>query len=142
MKPKVVFFQITKPIQKVLKIAKTAEVHFIEKIPLCILAPTEEAAKFIDEALWKEPLLSFLPHSIVDHTTEELVFITTKKELASSVNHLFNLCQDPSFQTTLTYEFDDTTSPEKKTISEKKFKAYKEQGLILELHNYSEGIIS
>jgi len=136
MAQKVIFLQINKPAQKILKISQAALYHFQKKMPLCFLAPNDIAQKYVDELLWKEPLLSFVPHVSAKDPTTELIVISTEMKNQNQASHIFNLTtialewQDNMH---IIYEFDDQTTPEKKALSQIKYKQYRHKNCIIEL---------
>ena len=129
--PRIVFFQIKTAQQKLQKLSQTAYHHFDRKISLCIITPNDEAKKFVDELLWKEPLLSFLPHG---NSPDDLIAITSKKENLNKATHFFNLRPNALFvkNNYIIYEFDDQTSLIKQELSQKKYREYREKGYIIE----------
>ena len=132
--PKVIFFQIKKPLDKLLKITKTAYLHFENKKHLLFLASDDKVEKYIDDLLWKEPKFSFLPHVISDTYTSELVAITKKNININNALYIFNLSSDPFFHFScrVIYEFDDYSDKKRALISKKKFQVYREKGYLIE----------
>ncbi|KPK33346.1 MAG: hypothetical protein AMS24_01420 [Chlamydiae bacterium SM23_39] len=133
--PKIIFIEVKKSLEKIIKIIQIAKWYFEKsysnpslKKNLIFLVSDEKSKKFVDDLLWKEPKISFIPHSI-----DIFDFITiTKKELEA--NYIFNLTENPIsiLPKEIIYEFDDQTEPKKIKISKKKFKFYKEKSLSIE----------
>jgi DNA polymerase IIIc chi subunit len=133
-KTKVIFFQIKNSIEKLIKITKTASVHFEDKKKLFFLTSDEKSSKYVDDLLWKEPMFSLLPHVISDIPTNDFLVITQKKENLNETKAVFNLTSTPFFEfpCSVIYEFDDVTDKKKHTISKSKFTAYREKGYLIE----------
>lgn len=122
---KVIFYNIKTPKQKLIRLTQTAQSHFNSKTALCIICSDETAQKFVDELLWKEPILSFLPHG-----SSDLIAIGNKNFNPNNATHFFNLDSSPLLLKNIftVYEFDDQTSLVKAEISQKKHKSYREKG--------------
>jgi DNA polymerase-3 subunit chi len=136
MSQKVIFFQIIKAAQKIAKIAQAANYHFNKKLPLCFLAPNDIAQKYVDELLWKEPILSFIPHVIGNEPLEDIIVITKDIKNINKAKHIFNLTSMPVEMTediSVLYEFDDQTADEKKIMSQNKYKHYRLKNYNIEL---------
>lgn len=131
---KVVFFQIKKSSEKLLKISQTATNHFENKKHLLFMVPDEKVLKYVDDLLWNEPKFSFLPHVISDIPCDDLIVITQKNFNPNRSLHIFNLTQNPIFDLSCSviYEFDDSSDNLRFSISQKKFNTYKEKGFFIE----------
>jgi DNA polymerase IIIc chi subunit len=133
--PKAIFFTVQSAQDKVKKIFQTAKEHFGKKEPFLLLVPDMAAATFIDEWLWKMEETSFLPHTITEESSEELIVISPLQ--APHERHfLFNLCSPPPQfheKIKIVYEFDDSSSPLKSELSKKKFSFYREKDFLIEL---------
>lgn len=128
---KVIFFQVNNIQEKILRIAKIANIHFLKKMDLFIYS-SELALNYLDEILWKEPQLGFLPHSI--NEPKELIHIGTRQEDLNQASHILNLqpmALTEPLESQVIYELDDNTSLSKKTLSTEKFKVYKEKGILI-----------
>lgn len=132
--PKIIFFQVKKPSDKLLWVTKTATLHFENKKPLLIIVSDDKALKFVDELLWKEPQFSFLPHSSLEVLSNDLIVITQKKLNLNKAQYVFNLSSEPftDFSCSVVYELDDQIDNIKILQAKKKFKFYKELGYLIE----------
>lgn len=133
--PRVVFFQIRSPQEKLLRLAETAAFHFERKEHLILFVEDEKAAQFVDDFLWKFPESSFLPHVVSEEAADDYIVIRRVKKNIGSACFAFNLCPTPLFindPLKIIYDFDDSTSPNKKQFSELRFEAYKKSGSIIE----------
>ena len=108
---RVVFFQVNDNHSKLKIIVETAQTHFKKKEPFLIIVEDDMALKFVDDLLWKLPSSSFLPHSIAESETSELITLTKCKK---------NL------------KFEDLTAPIKKNLSSLRYDAYKGAGFLIE----------
>lgn len=126
MKAKVIFLEVKKNQEKLLKILSIAKYHLETKKKILFFVSDEKSEKFIDELLWKEPIFSFIPHSIDE---KDIIVISQKK--IKKAHYIFNLTQEPLEDIPLfgIYEFDDTMDKERMRISKKKFYFYKEKNL-------------
>ena len=129
--PKVIFLQIKKSLEKLLKITKIANLHFDNKKRLLFLVADDKAQKFIDDFLWKEPNFSFLPHSCSEKSRETIII---SQKIVSNINYIFNLTSDPIVDLCCLgiYEFDECTDLPKMRNAKRKFKFYKEKNLTIE----------
>ncbi len=117
--------------QKIKAICSTVEHHFLLEDSLLILAPSEEAAAYLDQLLWRFPESSFLPHAIAQQPTEERIAITTREENLNQARVLLSLLPNLSSiwqQFPHVYELMDTTHPEKQILSENRLKQYQKLG--------------
>lgn len=121
---KVVFFNVKKPLDKLVKLVKCAKLHFEKKKALVFLVSDKKSEQFLDHLLWKNA--AFLPHTVPEGPTKELIIISPQKEPLNNAKHIFNLTAetlDPKeFQ--VIYEFDDGSNWQKKALSKKKFAFY------------------
>lgn len=131
---KIVFFQIKKSSEKLLRITQIASNHFENKKHLLFLTPDEKALKFVDDLLWNEPKFSFLPHVTSDVLCEELIVITQKPINLNHSQCIFNLTQEPilDLPCSIIYEFDDATDKNRSSVSKKKFQTYREKNFLIE----------
>ena len=132
--PKIIFFQIKKANDKLLSITKTAATHFENKKQIIFLVENETSLKYLDELLWKEPKFSFLPHTISDLPSEDYVVLSYNKTNINKAPYTFNLTPEPLIDVhcNAIYEFDDQTDKNRASITKKKFKFYKDLGLVIE----------
>lgn len=98
---------------------------------ILIAVPSNEAALYIDQLLWKLPEESFLPHAVVNFPTKERIAITTSpsniNQAAILINLMPNLHPNPG-PVSLIYELLDSTSKEKEAVSLQKKAAYATAG--------------
>lgn len=126
--PRVIFFLVKEVKVKLQKIIQVSQFHFSKREHLLLSVQDPTAIKFLDELLWKEPEESFLPHSISDLPTEDLLVLTMQKKNLNRSKYLFNLCPTPLLfetQSKIIYELEDATSPNKHLLSQQRIQAYK-----------------
>jgi DNA polymerase-3 subunit chi len=126
---KVFYFSVANASAKIQALIRTVTAHFLKKEKIHIFVPDLKTLNFVDSLLWKEPLESFLPHSI-----EERDFVTISMEATPSSSVVFNLSPNayPPTETLKTlYELEDTSHPQKKTAFQQKFTDYQKKGWIL-----------
>lgn len=116
---------------KIQRLCKVIQELFLQRKRVLVLAPTMEAAIYLNQLLWKYAEESFLPHVYSDMPSKEAVVITTDKESANKAEIQINLCAQPyesygKFE--CMYEFFDETSPEKAEQSKQRYSWYKEKG--------------
>jgi DNA polymerase IIIc chi subunit len=125
---RVIFFQIKTPLDKVQCLTSTAQNHFSKKERLIIFVENDASLEYVDNLLWKFPAASFLPHSIAETDIQEWIAITKGKKNFNNAHYAFNLCSTPllieGFR--VIYDFEDTTSPNKKLLSQSRFDTYKQ----------------
>lgn len=129
MKTKVHFLKVVDNQTKLLRICQTVQKHFDQNTPVLILVPTLEAARYIDELLWKTPPESFLPHAIAEGPTTECIAISTDSQRVNQAKVLVNLCQTVptnymDFHTI--YELYDQTHPSKEELSRQRHAFYQQ----------------
>ncbi len=137
-RPRVVFFQVRSPSDKIARIAQTAESHFSQRERLLLLAEEDKALAFVDELLWKYPGESFLPHAIVEADCEDWIALSKIKKNFNQAKVVFNLCPTPLFldcHLRIIYDFDDASSSQKKALSQIRFEAYKQANFTIESRN-------
>ena len=129
-----IFFQVQNAQAKMDRMTETAKFHFQRKEPLLFFVESEKAEKFLDELLWKMPPHSFLPHGPSDAPTQELIAITKTKVNVNAAHFAFNLCPTPLLLAgfKLIYDFEDLSSPGKKSLFALRFNAYKQAKMGLE----------
>lgn len=121
---RVILFQVRDPKLKLKRVAEAAQEHFFRKERIALICEDEKTAQFVDDLLWKLP--PFLPHTLAP--TQEPVAITWEKINPNEARVAFNLCSTPLLMEgpwRLIYDFEDLTSPAKRTLSELRFDAYK-----------------
>ncbi|HEV8051477.1 MAG TPA: DNA polymerase III subunit chi [Parachlamydiaceae bacterium] len=132
---RVCFIRVTDNASKLQKLCAMIHDHFIKKDKVLIVVPSTEAAKYIDQLLWRMPEESFVPHAIASGATKEQIAITTNLTNLNSasvlVNLLSNIHPNPG-PVDLIYELLDLTSKEKEEISRKKQDNYRNAGHVVE----------
>lgn len=132
---RVVFFQVRDNASKLKRIVETAHSHFEKKEPILILVEDDRSASFVDELLWKMPETSFLPHVAADNAVTDLIAIAKIKKNLNNAPIAFNLCPTPLLiegPFRIIYEFEDLTTPHKKSLSSLRYDAYKGAGHLIE----------
>jgi DNA polymerase IIIc chi subunit len=132
--PRVVLFQVADSAAKIRRIVETARSHFIKKEPFLFFVEDENALKFIDELLWRMPATGFLPHSPSAESTSERIAITATKSNVNHAHYAFNLCPTPLLlpDFKIIYDFEDFSTPSKKSFSSLRFNAYKQAKMPIE----------
>lgn len=126
--PKVNFLTVADNASKLKQLCQVVNQHFSKGESVLIAVPTQEAAIYLDQLLWKMPEESFTPHLISNAFTEEKVAITTATNNVNRATVLLNLLptiHPNSNEFELIYELYDQTSPEKEELSKKKQAQYK-----------------
>ena len=128
---RVIFLQAKENGQKVRHLCEQAQEHLAKKHKLIFYSDSEKALEYIDNLLWSTPSLGFIPHEITHSESDQLIILTSSLANLNSSNAIFNLSNQPITSPdpmiSIIYELDDATSPAKKTISQKKFEAYKQE---------------
>ncbi|MEI8366096.1 MAG: DNA polymerase III subunit chi [Parachlamydiaceae bacterium] len=128
----VCFLRVTDNISKQERLCRVVHNHFAKNYRVLILAPTIEAAKFLDALLWKIPKESFTPHVIANTTTKERIVITTAAANINQATVLVNLSGSiPGFLSgvEIVYELLDLTAPDKEAASRLRQAAYSQAGI-------------
>lgn len=129
--PNVIFLSVKDNASKIARICETVHHHFELKEHLLILVPSEEAAKYIDQLLWRFPEESFLPHSYTNKASKDLVTITTQLKNLNESSILFNLCPEVSLisqEFKKIYDLFDETHPQKLQLSQQRESIYHTRG--------------
>jgi DNA polymerase IIIc chi subunit len=129
---KVFLISAKNPQDKILKLGIMAKKYFNKKEALVFLVEDEKAANFLDKLLWEIPKESFLPHACSDFLKEN-TFLYVSKNIISfeRVHSFFNLRKSPLIpdrEVCRIFEFEDTSTPEKKKICVEKFGTYQKLG--------------
>lgn len=128
-KLKVVFFPVKDTSTKLSKICQTALSHFEKKEHFLIIAANHTALDFIDHLLWRLPEESFLPHTMTDMPSKDLICLSLEKTNINQASYVFNLLSEPLFMqddyVKTIYEFEDMTSPDKQKSSKERYMAYR-----------------
>lgn len=126
---KVHFLRVTDATAKLNAICQITHKHFNKGEAILIVVPSQEAAVYIDQLLWRQPGDSFMPHAIANTPTRELVAITTSAINVNQAKVLFNLCPDiPSTLTeySIVYDLMDLSHPAKEQLSLSRQSAYQQ----------------
>lgn len=132
---KVYFLRVVNTTSKLNGICQTTHKHFRKKEAVLIAVPSQEAAMYIDQLLWRLPVDSFLPHSIANEPIQELVAITTTTINVNQAKIIINLCPDIPKNVTgysMIYDLLDLTHPTKEQLSLHRQSAYQTLGYSLE----------
>jgi len=129
---KVFLISAKNPQDKILKLGMIAKKYFNKKEALVFLVEDEKAANFLDNLLWETPKESFLPHACSDFLKEN-IFLYVSKNIISfeRVHSFFNLRKSPLIpdrEVCRIFEFEDTSTPEKKKVCVEKFGTYQKLG--------------
>src|ERR1700738_1610370 len=111
----VTFLKVSNSQEKIKAICSTVEQHFLKGETILLLAPTEEAANYLDQLLWRIPEAGFLPHAVVREKSQERIAIVTVEENFNQATVLISLLPQVSFlwqQFTDVYELLDGTQPD------------------------------
>ncbi len=122
---KVFFLKAYTAQEKLKLIQETAQTLFQSGKRFTLLAPSEEALRYLDQFLWNNPVESFLPHQISHRPTEEIVVLTTHADNLNQSIACINVSPSKvtgSFQEI--YELLDYTTPAKQEQAELKLKMY------------------
>jgi DNA polymerase-3 subunit chi len=126
---KVYFLRVKDVSEKLNTICGVIHKHYNIKEPVLIVVPSQEAAAYIDQLLWRQPNDSFLPHCISNLQTEEKIVITTSKENLNRSKIVFNLCGEAYSNLSgfsIVYDLIDLTHPSKEQLSQTRLKTYQE----------------
>ena len=120
---------------KLQKICEIIGSHFVKKQRVLIAVPSNEAAAYIDQLLWKMPEEGFIPHAIHQNATQDYVVITTAPQNLNQAQVIVNLLPtqhpNPGSVDTI-YELMDLTSRDKEETSRKKQATYQQAGYFVE----------
>ncbi len=126
--PEITFLPVKDNQTKIRTICQTIQHHYDAGESILITTANQEAAKFVDELLWRFPQESFLPHVYTLKPTKSKIAVTTKQENLNQSTVLFNLCPHacPIYnQFQHVYELFDETHPEKRRLSEERKTTYR-----------------
>lgn len=133
---KIRFLKTVDNAMKLRRLGASVEYYFLKKKKILITVPSDAAATYIDDFLWKQPKESFLPHVNGDDQADSEIVITTREKNINGADILINLCpgQSPILdQFEKVYELWDETDERRKEQSQLKFDAYKNSGHEVEL---------
>jgi DNA polymerase-3 subunit chi len=128
---KVHFLRVSNTAIKLDAICYIAHKHFNQKEALLIAVPSQEAALYIDQLLWRQPSDSFLPHIFSNIHTQELIAITSTATNVNDAKVIFNLCPEIPInlaEYSKIYDLFDLTHPSKEQLSINRQLAYKQCG--------------
>lgn len=129
------FFHVNDAQSKLNSICSVAQKHFDKRDSILIAVPSHEAAIYIDQLLWRQPIESFIPHLIVNVPSKELVVITTTDVNVNRAKVLINLRPDIHPKTDeygIIYDLMDLTHPTKEQLSLQRLSAYKSLDYLVE----------
>jgi DNA polymerase IIIc chi subunit len=121
------FMTASNNLSKLSIIGKICQKHFLLRESIQIQVQDEYSAKFIDDLIWKNPIVSFLPHNITNIESNEKIIITTTPRNLNQASILINLTSKASTivgEFALIYELLDKTNQEKHHLSLEKIKTY------------------
>lgn len=116
---------------KLQRICETIRQHFESGNAVIVFVPNQDAAKYVDELLWRMPEESFIPHAISNTSSKDPIVITTEPKNLNQAKIMLNLCPGISplsgdFQSV--YDLIDETHPSKVELSAQRLAAYKSNG--------------
>jgi DNA polymerase IIIc chi subunit len=124
---RVIFLTVADAASKLNAIAQTVQEQLDQGKKVLIAVPSQEAAAYIDQLLWKMPEESFSPHLISNGPVNELVAITTGTANVNQAQVLLNLNPQvhPAYREFDTvFDLDDRTHPSKEQLSQARREAY------------------
>ena len=125
MKSKVTFLKAHTPQEKLKILQETVQTLFLSGKRFTLIAPNEEALRYLDNFLWNTPPESFLPHQISSKPTEEIVVLTTQQENFNRSHACINVSMKPIIADFAeVFELLDYTTPAKAEQSDLKLKSY------------------
>lgn len=129
MKNNVEFLRAASGTQKLSHVTSTVEKLFNDGKKVQILAPNDEALRYIDELLWSYKSETFLPHSVVHGPSKDPIVLSKSLNNLNQADALLNLLPSPppadffsAFP--LVYELLDETTPDKKAQADHKVQAW------------------
>lgn len=131
---KVIFIPVQDANSKRQALVVMAQRSFANMMRLLFSVANDEVARYVDELLWKSPPESFLPHAIIMRPSSEPIGITTLLENLNEASVLFNLRSEANpmaSQFAFTYDFFDSTDPDKLALSQRRKEVYLEKGFII-----------
>ncbi len=134
--PNITFLNVADNASKLKKLCEAVQRHFMAKEKVLIAVPSDEAAAYIDQLLWRMPEESFMPHVIAERQCNERVVITKSNENINKAEVLINLrAEIPTGINDyhIIYDLLDHTHPTKVEQSRKRQDAYKSAG-----HTFTE----
>jgi DNA polymerase-3 subunit chi len=134
---KIFFYQVKDNQAKIDLICGKAQEAILQEKRLLIVVPNEEAARYINTLLWKEPTDSFIPHAITNEPSQEWVIITQLRDQnLNQACRLLNLSSQisPIYQQfEEIYELLDESNEEKKDLSQARMNRYKSEGAYIKI---------
>ncbi len=106
--------------------------HFKQNQRVLVIAPNQEALRFVDQLLWQMPPDQFLPHAVSQEPIQAAVILTTQPMNLNQAQVVLNLCRQPcpivnEFE--CVHELDDQSDPAKTKCSLEKQRSYAAAGL-------------
>lgn len=133
---KIIFVKVVDNQSKMGRLCQLIQTHFHDGKSVLIAVQHNEAARYLDQLLWKCPSEGFLPHVISDKPVKDSIVITMKHENLNNADILFNLLPgvNPIFtQFKMVYELLDETHPEKLNLSLQRQQFYQNGGHVFQL---------
>ena len=129
--PQITFVQVNTPQAKLEWITSTVQQQFELGRRILIVAPNDEASRFVDQLLWKFQPEAFIPHAIIHQSATDIVAITTRHQNLNRAHVLINLCPDASpiaADFDYIFEMHDNTHPSKAQLSQQRQAFYQVAG--------------
>lgn len=125
MKNKPIFLRAASPQQKLSLVTDTTERLFLEGKRIQIVAPSDEALRYLDDLLWFYKPESFLPHAMASSKSSEVIILTKETANLNQADVLINLLPVPiTTPFNEVYDLLDETTPQKKEASAAKVLAW------------------
>lgn len=133
----IIFLRTRDNQEKCSRIIQCAEQALETEKRLLIVAPNEEAARYLDQLLWRMPQEGFVPHVITHTPCQDFVAITTTYQNLNQASYLLHLSPQicpigDKFEQI--YELYDMSNPEKELAAQQKVKQYQSKGLAVAIH--------
>lgn len=90
-KPDIIFIRVADNKTKIWRLCECIKTHFHRGERLQLSVQGQEAAKYVDDLLWRLPEESFLPHQITHSPSNERIAITLGHDNFNQATVLFNL---------------------------------------------------
>ncbi|MBM3198181.1 MAG: DNA polymerase III subunit chi [Chlamydiae bacterium] len=124
------FFSVKDASSKVSALLSILDKHLVAKESIAVLLSDEKSLHFLSELLWTLPKESFRPHATPFAPCPLALIQLYLPPFITQMPILFNLTPDsldfPSMR--ILYELEDTSSPYKAALFQKKFLHYQKQG--------------
>lgn len=124
----ITFIKVMNNTAKLQRLSDIVHDTFMKSKKCIIFTDTPNAAKYIDDYLWKFPQDSFIPHVIANQKTDERVVITNEMANLNQAEVAINLTAEALSNLECgiqeIFELYDLTSQEKENISKQKLASY------------------